>query len=245
MANHVLLDNISHRNLRVDRAFRSGRGYDTNVARVFPDELLLLQNEYPLFFIKNRDTGHFEPTALLGFSDGENLYLHDGRWDADYLPHTIERQPLLIGFQQQTVDGVPTRVPVVHIDLDHPDISEAAGFPLFLPHGGESEWLERMTAILHAIHQGHEALAPFSQTLTGMELIESVTLDLKFEDGSSQVLQGLYTIDERRLAALEGPALEVLHRKGYLHHIHMMLASQPNLEKLIRRKNRALAMARS
>ncbi|MFU8877914.1 MAG: SapC family protein, partial [Wenzhouxiangellaceae bacterium] len=110
-----------------------------------------------------------------------------------------------------------------------------------LPHGGESEWLERMTAVLHAIHRGHEALPAFSQTLTGMELIESVSLDLKFDDGSGQELKGLYAIDENRLAALEGPALEILHRKGYLHAIHMMLASQPNLEKLIRRKNRALA----
>lgn len=245
MTNHVLLDNISHQDLRINRVFRPGHGYDMNVARVFPDELLVLQNEYPLFFIKNSDSGHFEPTALLGFSDQENLYLYDGRWDADYLPHTIERQPLLIGFQQQTVDGVPTQVPVVHIDLDHPDISATEGFPLFLPHGGESQWLERMTAILHAIHQGHEAIPAFSQTLTGMELIESVSLDLKFEDGSSRMLQGLCTIDERRLAALEGPALEFLHRKGYLHHIHMMLASQPNLEKLIRRKNRALATAAS
>ena len=128
----------------------------------------------------------------------------------------------------------------MHIDLDHPSVNESEGEPLFLPHGGESEWLEKMASVLNAIHEGHKALEPLSQTLVGMELLESVSLDLKFADGSAQVLQGLHTIDEQRLAGLGGAALEVLHKKGYLHCIYMLLASQPNVEKLIARKNRAL-----
>ena len=59
---------------------------------------------------------------------------------------TIERQPLLIGYQEQIEDGVPTQVPVVHIDLDHPAVSETEGQPAFLPHGGESPWLQRMSS---------------------------------------------------------------------------------------------------
>ena len=240
---HVLLDNVTHRNLRVRRNYSPGQGYDVGLARIFPSEFVVLQNEYPLFFIKNSEGGHFEPIALFGFSNEENLYLRDGRWDADYLPLTIERQPLLIGFQEQTVNGAPTQVPVMHIDLDHPGVNESEGEPLFLPHGGESEWLEKMSSVLMAIHEGHKMLKPLSQTLVGMELLESVSLDLKFVDGSSQVLQGLHTINEQRLAALGGAALEVLHKKGYLHCIYMMLASQPNVEKLINRKNRLLAPA--
>lgn len=245
MPNHVLLDNVSHRDLRVNRTFRPGHGYDLSIARVFPSELLVLQSEYPLFFIKNQETGHFEPSALLGFSDQENLYLDDGKWDANYIPHTIDRQPLLIGFQEQIIEGMPTQVPVVHIDLDHLSVSETDGIPLFLPHGGESEWLERMTSVLTAIHDGHKAIEPLSQTLVGMELIESVTLNLEFKDGSSQVLEGLFTINEERLAGLSDSALGTLHKKGYLHHIYMMLASQPVLEKLIERKNQALSAAAS
>lgn len=240
MTRHALLDNVSHKDLRVHRVFRPGHGYDDNVARAFPDEFEALQNEYSLFFIKNRDTGHFEPVALLGFSEGENLYLENGRWDADYLPLSIERQPLLIGFQEQDVDGMPTEVPVVHIDLDHPSVSESEGEPLFLPHGGESEWLERMSSVLMHIHEGHEATPAFSQTLVGMELVESVTLDMSFRDGSTHKVQGLYAIDEQRLAELGGSALEALHRKGYLRYIYMMLASMPNLSRLNERKNRLL-----
>ena len=245
MPNHVLLDNVTYRDLRVNRTFRPGHGYDLSVVRVFPSELLVLQSEYPIFFIKNQETGHFEPSALLGFSDQENLYLNDGKWDANYIPHTVDRQPLLIGFQEQDINGTPTQVPVVHIDLDHPSVSETEGMPLFLPHGGESEWLERMTSVLTAIHDGHKAIQPLSQTLVGLELIESVRLNIEFKDGSSQVLEGLYTINEERLAGLNPAALGTLHKKGYLHHIYMMLASQPILEKLIERKNQVLLAAAS
>ena len=80
MTRHVLLDNISHKNLRIDRRYEPGRGFDYNITRAFPIELGILQSEYPLFFIKNSESGHFEPVALLGFEEGENLYLGGEEW---------------------------------------------------------------------------------------------------------------------------------------------------------------------
>jgi len=240
MARHEMLDNVSHRDLRIRREFRPGCGFDFNIIRAFPGELGALQNEYPLFLMKNTESDHFEPVALLGFNEGENLYLADGRWDAMALPLAIERQPLLIGYQQQTIDGAPTRAPVVHIDLDHPSVSREAGQPLFLPHGGESEWLQHQTAVLKSILEGHEDIPRLSQTLVGLELIQSISLDIEFVDGSKQSVEGLYAIDEDRLAALPGSALETLNRAGDLRSIFMLLASLPNLRRLIERKNARL-----
>ena len=174
MTNHVLLDNVTHKDLKVDRVFGQDQGDGVNVARVFPVELGRLQNEYPLFFYKNADTGHFETIALLGFANGENLYLGDSGWDASCIPLSIERQPFLVGLQEQDVDGIPTEVPVVHIDLDHPSISQVEGEPVFLPQGGESPYLERITSVLMEIHQGHEISQSYSQLLVGLELIESL-----------------------------------------------------------------------
>jgi hypothetical protein len=240
MGNHVLLDNVTHKDLRVVRNFRPGAGYDVNVARAFPSELSQIQAEYPLFFIRNSDSGHFESIALLGFEAGENLYLCEDGWDARYLPLSIERQPFLIGFQEQVVDGVPAQVPVVHIDLDHPVVSDTDGMRVFLPHGGESPLLERATSVLMAIHEGHEASQFLSQLLVGLELVESLDLHVEFVDGSKQSLTALYTINEDKLRTLNAGALEALHEKGHLQSIYMLLASQPNLENLIARKNRLL-----
>ena len=240
MTNHVMLDNVTHRDLRVIRDYARVPGYDVNVARVFPSEFIQLQNEYPLFFIRNKEAGNFEPVALLGFSDRENLYLDENGWDAGYVPLSIERQPFLIGFQQQVVDGAPTEATVVHIDLDHPSVSESEGERVFLPHGGESPLLERITAVLQTVHQGHEAAKSLSEILVGLELIESLTLEAKLKDGSTETLKGLYTINEDKLQGLNASALESLHRKGHLRDVYMMLASLPNVARLIERKNRRL-----
>ncbi|MBT8086197.1 MAG: SapC family protein [Woeseia sp.] len=241
MANHVLLDNVSHKDLKVHKIYEKGAGFDVNLARAFPVEFSRLQREYPLFFIKNAESGEFESIALLGFGQAENLYLTTDRWDAAYLPLTIERQPFLIGFQETTEDGIPTQVPVVHIDLDDPSISYTEGERVFLEHGGESPFLERMMSILMAIHEGHDASQSFSRLLVGLELIESVALEIKFKDGTTQNLAGLYTINEDKLRKLSANGLEVLHTQGHLHTVFMMLASLQNMPDLIERKNKRLA----
>ena len=240
MTRHVLLDNVTHKDLRVIRDYAKVPGYDVNVARVFPGELIQLQTEYPLFFIRNKEEGGFAPVALLGFTDKENLFLDENGWDAAYVPLSIERQPFLIGFQQQVVDGVPTEAPVVHIDLDHPAVSDTEGERVFLPHGGESPLLERISSMLMTIHAGHAAAKSLSEMLVGLELIESLTLSVELKDGSKESLEGLYTINEDKLQNLNASALEALHRKGHLRDVYMMLASLPNVSRLIERKNRRL-----
>jgi hypothetical protein len=240
MTNHVLLDNVTHKDLKVRTDYKKGRGYDVNVARVFPVEFSQLQAEYPLFFIKNSESGHFDTIALLGFTNDENLYLTENGWDAASLPFTIERLPFLIGFQEQDVEGVPTEVPVVHIDLDHPGVGDEAGQRVFLEHGGESPYLERITSVLMTIHQGQEISQSFSKLLVGLELIESLAVDIELADGARQGLAGLYTINEEKLRSLNANALESLHRRGYLEHVYMMLASMANLSRLIARKNQLL-----
>lgn len=240
MTKHVLLDNVTHKELRVRTDHRKGCGYDVSVARVFPAEFHQMQAEYPLFFMKNSETGHFDTIALLGFSENENLYLTDNGWDAAHLPLTIERQPFLIGFQEQDIDGVPTDVPVVHIDLDHPSAGGGDGQRVFLEHGGESPYLERITSILMTIHDGNEISQSFSKLLVGLELIESLVVDIELADGSRQGLAGLYTIDEEKLRGLNASALEVLHKQGHLQNIYMMFASLPNLSRLIARKNKLI-----
>lgn len=240
MTRHVMLDNVTHKDLRVIRDYTKVPGFDVSAARVFPSEFIQLQTEYPLFFIRNKEEGGFEPVALLGFEDNENLYLDEHGWDAGYVPLSIERQPFLIGFQEQVVDGAPTRSPVVHIDLDHPSVSETEGERVFLPQGGESPLLERISSALMTIHQGHEATKSFSEILVGLELIESLTLEAELKDGSKQSLTGLYTINEDKLQGLNANALESLHKKGHLRDVYMMLASLPNVSRLIERKNRRL-----
>jgi len=240
MTRHVLLNNVEHKDLRVITRRGAQYGDDVMCALTFPAEFRSVQAHYPIFFRKAADSGQLQPFAMFGLHDKENLFLGDQGWDATYIPMTIERQPFLIGVQAGTTGAGAERQMVVHVDLDSPRISRSEGERVFLEYGGVSEYLRRVNSILRAIHLGIEDTPPFVAALLELELLESFALDVRLNDGTDHRVAGFYTINEERLAALDGGQLEGLNRKGYLLPVFMVIASLSNIRALIDRKNRRL-----
>ena len=50
MTNAVLLDNVTHKDLRVKTGFTAEFGDSVNQVLVFPTEFAFIQREYPIFF---------------------------------------------------------------------------------------------------------------------------------------------------------------------------------------------------
>jgi hypothetical protein len=236
MTNSVLLNNVDHKDLRVITSRGAEYGDDVMSAITFPAEFRNIQAHYPIVFSKSHDGVTFQPIALFGFQEGENLFLDRDGWGAPYVPLVIERQPFLIG-----VGGGEL---MVHVDLDNPRVNSSAGEPVFLPHGGTTEFLERMNSMLLAIHQGLESTPAFIAALLEHELLESFVADIELNDGSQNRLAGFYTINEDKLAGLGGGALERLHKAGHLEAIYMAVASLSRFRDLIERKNRLHAAGR-
>jgi hypothetical protein len=232
MARPVLLNNIDHKDLHVETGHGPHFGDNVMSALTFPSEFRDVQACYPIIFRKAGDGG-FEAHALFGFQEGENLFLGLHGWEAPYLPLAIERQPFLIGISGDEM--------MVHVDLDNPRVGAAGGERVFLPHGGTSEYLERVNSTLLAIHQGLQQARGFLAALLEYQLLESFVFDIELDDGSPHRLAGFYTINEERLSALTGDALERLNRAGYLQAIYMAIASMSNFRTLIERKNRVHA----
>ncbi len=233
MSNTVLLNNVDHHQLRVITSRGADHGDAVMFALTFPAEFRDLQAYYPIVFRKAVDGVGFEMLALFGFQDGENLFLGRSGWDASYVPLAIQRQPFLIGVNGDEL--------TVHVDLASPRVSATAGEPVFLAHGGTTEFLERMNSTLLAIHQGLQAAPAFIAALLEHELLESFVLDIELDDGSQNRLAGFYAINEERLATLDADALDRLHKAGYLQAIYMAVAALSNFRALIERKNRAHA----
>lgn len=231
MTQHVMLNNVDHKDLRIITRHGAALGDNIMQAPTFPAEFRNLQSSYPIVFRKN-DDGSFEPVALLGFQEGENLFLDGERWDAPYIPMLHERQPFLIGVRGEEL--------MVNVDLDHPRVRQGGedGEPVFLPHGGQTEYLDRMNSLLMTIHQHLQACRPFLNALVEHELLESFVLDVQLDDGSQNRLIGFYTINEDKLAKLDDATVARLHRAGYLQAIHMAVASLSQFRGLIERKNR-------
>lgn len=230
MSRPVLLNNVDHKHLHIRRGYAADLGERHMVAPTFPAEFRELQAYYPIVFRKSDDGTHFEPVALLGFEEGENLFLTDAGWDAPVIPLTVARQPFMIGRDGDEL--------MVHVDLDSPRCSTSEGEAVFLPHGGTTDFLEQVNSTLLTIHQGLQATPLFMSALLSLELLESFVLDVELDDGTQGRLAGFYAIHEERLAKLDAKVLGELHHAGYLQAIYMAVASLSNFRALIERKNR-------
>lgn len=242
MPNIQILNNVDHKNLRVITERSAKYGDNQWFAPTFAHEFRNLQSHYPIVFTKNPDTGQFQAVALLGFEVDENLFLTEDGWDAMYIPLSIARQPFLIGFQQNNEDGVTSVEPVVSVNMDSPRISDTQGEPVFLEHGGNSEYLEQINSLLKLVHEGHERNQDFVDMLLGMDLLESFVLDVELNDGSEHRMSGFYTINETSLRGLTGDDLVILNNNGYLEAVYMAIASLSNISVLVDRKNRKMGL---
>jgi SapC len=233
MTHTVLLNNVDHKDLRIITTRAAEYGDDVMFAVTFPAEFRNLQAHYPIVFRKAPDGTTFEPIALLGLQEGQNLFLDGRGWDAHYLPLAIERLPFYIGMAGDER--------VVHVDLESPRIGTTEGEAVFLPHGGSTAFLERMTSVLLAIHEGLQGTPAFIAALLAHDLLEPFVFDVEWVDGARSRLSGFYTIDEERLQALSGGALEQLSRAGHLQAAFMAIASLSQLRALIERLEKAHA----
>lgn len=240
MANIELLNNVDHKNLRILTDRSAELGDNVWFTPTFPHEFRNLQRYYPIVFTKNTQTGQFQGVALLGFEEGENLFLDEDGWHAGYIPLSIMRQPFLIGLQEAEKDGVQINQMVVSVDMDNPRVNESEGEPVFLEHGGNTDYLEQINSILKLIHEGFERNSLFIDMMLGMDLLESFVLDIELDDGSTHHMSGFYTINEESLAGLTGDDLVILNNNGFLEAVYMVIASQSNIPTLVEMRNKLL-----
>lgn len=235
MPNFALLNNIAHKSLRIIRDHSLAYGDNEMSTVTFPQEFRAIQNEYPIFFQKNSETGKFSAVALMGLRQHENLFLSDKGWDANYIPASVKRRPFLIGIQAPKPGQNEQAQRMVYVDMDSPRVNERQGDAVFLPHGGYSPYLESIVDLLEYSQYGTELNERFVDALLQYELLEVVRLEITLKSGEKNNLTGFYTINEDKLLALDGNSVAALHNKGYLEFIYMVLASHANVAKLITR----------
>lgn len=239
-----LLNSVDHADLRVitDRGARFGD--EVMQVMVFPFEFRNVQGSYPILFQTDRDGNHY-PIALLGFEDGENLYLDEPGWKVPYIPAMLRREPFLVGLKDaQTETGETRQARLLSLDTNHPRISLDEGEALFQPLGGYTPFLEEQSALLEQLHDGLEHCRSFVTALRAHGLIEALTLDIALNDGSRNQLIGFSGIDEEMLRQLKGEVLQQWSEQGFLMPIFMMLASMSNVRTLIELKNQRVGAAR-
>jgi hypothetical protein len=239
MTKLVVLNNVQHKDLKVVTRYAPEFGDAVNCVLTYPTEYGDVQREYPIAFRKD-EAGEYQSIAILGFAKGENLFFDGQAWNASYIPAIVARGPFLIGFQEREINGKPAKEPVMHINLDDPRVSEKEGQALFLRHGGNTPYLERMARMLNIVHDGMIFSKAMFSAFEAYELIEPVNIEIELRRDDQLSLTGLHTINEDKLAQLGGDALEKLNKAGFLQAAFLVVASLNNMKKLIEMKRRRI-----
>ena len=239
MARHVLLDNITHKDLKIIPARGNGGGDDIGYSAIVPWEFRQAAAHFPIFFRKTSNS-QFEAVALFGFSPDENLFIDATGWSDAYMSLSVERIPFSIGYTQDFESG--QRQLVIHVDMDHPRVSFTTGTAVFLKQGGHSKYLEQVNSILAELINGVTVCQRFTDILQAEDLLEPFILQSTLDNGELLELRGFYTINEMVLRDLNAEQLARLHSQNFLELIYMSIASLANIKKLIDKKNTLLQL---
>ncbi|HEY1725106.1 MAG TPA: SapC family protein [Steroidobacteraceae bacterium] len=225
MTNIVPLNSQTHRSLRVNGAASARHGDNQRFVQVVVGEFPLLVVHYPILFSKDADTGAFFCGAMLGFDQGENLFLAEGTEHQGYRPLNLQRMPFYTAGED------------LAIDLDHSRVGAEQGQALFTEAGQPTMYLESIMQTFRDLKPGSEVTRIFIATLLQHRLIEPVDIGAQFDDGSRRDLRDLYTINQSVLKDLPDAIVLELFRRGYLRLIYLMIASLKQIAELAKRKN--------
>lgn len=238
MPDHRILNSTDHRDLRILTEATSELGDGVMACLTVPSEFRSVQSCFPIVFRRDIESQAFSALALFGFTNGENLFLKDGRWDAPYKPLAQAIQPFLVGRP-----GAGEGQGQVHIDLEHPRVSTSGeGMRVFDEDGQATPYLEKIAEQLGALDAGYRASGDFFAALARHELLEPFRVDVPLVDGSKNSLVGFHIIDENKLQTLGAQELGELHAAGHLMPIFMAVASLSHLSDLVARKNAKVSL---
>jgi hypothetical protein len=241
-----LLNNITHQHLSVNPKFSADLGDNLVSTVTFLTEFSDVQKEYPILCRKAPDTGEYQAVVFFGLQKDENLFLVDADpqsqknlgWRAEYVPAVMARGPFSIGVQREIVNGAEVQKPVVHIDVNHAKAACEDGQQLFLKNGGYSPYLNHIAMVLDTINDGMYLTKLMFDAFNKYQLLETVVLDMEFQNQDKIKITGFETINAEKLSQLNGAALEELNRSGFLQAAYFIFASMSNIKKLIDWKNR-------
>jgi hypothetical protein len=238
MSNLTVVNSQAHLSLRVS-PHPTRESVEMNAVSVIPREFPRLLAHYPIFFLKSQETGRFEPVALLGFEPKENLFFNQGRWDVDYVPLQIQRNPFSLLRRPQEAGVAPSLD--LAIDLDSAQIQPEGGERLFFDDGRATKFLEDRASMLQALVGGSTEAYAFTARLAELGLLEIVQIKVEFVDRSEKTLQGLYWIATAALDKLTAAQLMGLRDRKYLEWMYFQMASLSHVAGLVARKNRLIS----
>jgi hypothetical protein len=224
--NVVPITKESHATKKIKRIESYAFAANYNLASVMVHEFSKAAVNYPVVFIENKQNDGFRPVALLGFSEGENLFVdEDGKWNASYIPAIIRRYPFALAPTQK--EGRFT----VCIDESSDAVNDEEGQDMFDKNGEPTKLMEQVKRYLAGLHQMEMVTGQFCKTLAEKNLFMPLTMRFR-DDKTIRNVGGAYVVNEKRLNSLSDEEFLALRKDNFLQPIYSHLISLAQVRQL-------------
>lgn len=222
--NPTALSREAHQHLRYQPLASLSFSSKINSVPLTGMEFFEASRDLPVLFNKGAD-GHFFPLALLSLkNDRHDKVDEQGVWQGTYVPAFIRRYPFAL-----TEDGT------VCFDESSEAFGNEKGEALFLEEGKNSETLDRIVRFLQQYDAGTRQTREFCDALEADDLFKPFTLQVMTNDKAPMRIDGLYVLDEEKIAKLADAKVAEWFRKGWLAWVYAHLHSLGALAALSRK----------
>jgi hypothetical protein len=207
-----------------------------NVIPVSVTEISLASHDYPVMFVKLTDVEQYVMVTVVGWTNQENLFVHNGMWEADvYVPAYVRRYPYCMT-RIPAAAGQPVQL-LVCIEESHIDSN---GVVLFDEQGTATPRFNEIYTFLNDYEMDLERTREICSILADFKLFEPASMQATLSNTNFSIT-GLYRVDEKRLDLLNANQMKTLLRKGGLATIFQHLSSMTRFNRLMQKKVDLLA----
>jgi len=190
--------------------------------------------EYPIVFTSGDQGKTYTPVAVLGLSNGENLFVEAESWTrGSYLPAYARRYPFCMA-QVRVQDKVQDN----RLICVEKGFLDDAGEALFDDAGKALPRWEGIQRLLTEFEADLERTREACAILHDYALLEPFSMQATPKEGNAGAVQltGMHRVSEAKLNELNVQQLKNLMRKGILARAYLHLVSLENFARLLERR---------
>jgi len=221
--NYIPLDKNKHKDLHVKLNGDFAHVKDTHLAAASIREYAQIASCMPIIFIKDPKSDSIHSVAMLGIEQSINLFMLDGKWSGHVVPLNIQRYPFDV-----RPDGDKLGV---FFD-ENSDLVGKEGEPLFT-EDAPSPFLDNRQKLLSELANSEMATRDFIKKIDDLGLLHPIVIRAQYVNGQQRNINGMMTISEKNLQALDADIIADLHKTGYLGAIYAILLSIGQLNRLV------------
>lgn len=233
MTELIEVNSNTHSTLKVNKNSAIEYASKLHIMNLRVDEVGKAVSSFPVFLTRGNVNGQWGLSVLTSFEAGCNVFVENEAWQSVYQPSCMQSFPFYLMRSPSNENSY-----AVGIDETNPVFSSESGDSLFDDENNATPFLHHKTKLLEAELKSDMQSFEFTQYIQSLGLVKSIDLVVHYEDGASQTLKGLNTVDEDKLQALSSEQLMELNKRGYLSPIHAMLVSIYQLNSLIVKNNK-------